>query len=94
MINSTENWRKLEVKVLDERAIDALTAVELPDRHVLDTVVLIVVDASGNTIDVLSFNDLAAALNFCGQQLSGNVLSISDTDQGQEVTCQADATAN
>jgi hypothetical protein len=69
--------------------IDALTAVELPDRHVMSPVVLVVVDVQGNTINVLSFNDLAAALNACGTQIGGNVLSISD--QGQKVTCQAGA---
>lgn len=81
------------MKTLDERVIDSLIAEELPDRHVL-AVIVVVVDASGNTIDVLSFDNLAAALNFCGQQLNGSVLSITETAQGQIVQCQADATAN
>lgn len=71
--------------------LDTLTAVELPVRHVMAPWILVVVDVHGNTINVLSFNDLAAALNACGTQIGGNVLSISH--QGQTVTCQAGAKA-
>ena len=76
------------MKTLD---IDKLTVVELPDRHVMSPVILVVVDVHGNILNVLSFSDLAAALNACGTQLGGNVLSISN--QGQSVTCQAGANA-
>jgi hypothetical protein len=69
----------------------SLAVVELPDRYVMDPWTLIVVDASGATIDVLSFDDIAAAVNFCGQQLAGTVLSIDLL--AQEVTCEADAGA-
>jgi hypothetical protein len=74
-----------------KRTLDhtALTAVELPDRHVMSPWVLVVVDVHGNTINVLSFNDLAAAVNACGQQIGGNVLSISK--QTQTVVCKAQA---
>lgn len=64
---------------------DALTAVELPDRHVM-SVSLVYVDVSHNIVNVLSFNDIAAAVNACG---SANVLSIS----GNVVYCRASALA-
>jgi hypothetical protein len=73
-------------QVLD---LHSLAAVELPDRHVMSPVVLVVVDVQGNTINVLSFNDIAAAVNACGQQFGGNVLSIDV--QTQRVVCQAQA---
>ena len=71
--------------------IDELTAVELPDRHVMSPVILIVVDIHGNTLNVLTFNDIDTALNFCGQQLGGTVLSTSSSGNGQTVTCTANA---
>lgn len=67
--------------------IDAQTAVELPDRHVMSPVVLVVVNANGNVINVLSFNNIAAAINACGQQIGGSVLGIGGN--GQYVTCKA-----
>ncbi len=80
-------------KLLEYNDIDSLTAVELPDRNVV-TVCLLIVDASGNTLNVLSFNDIATAVNVCGQQINATVLSIfTGTDQTQWVDCQAWALA-
>jgi hypothetical protein len=73
-------------KMLDH---STLTAVELPERHVMSPWSLVVVDIHGNTINVLSFNDVAAAVNACGLQIGGNVLSINV--QTQTVTCRATA---
>lgn len=73
-------------KTLDRRSV---TAVELPERHVMNPWTLVYVDASGNTIDVLSFNDIETAVNVCGTQLGGTVLSIDLI--AQKVVCQANA---
>ncbi len=68
-------------KMLDQKAIESLSAVELPDRHVMSPFIVIWVDIHGNTVNVLSFNDLETALNACGN----NVLSVV----GQSVYCKA-----
>jgi hypothetical protein len=83
---NTTIWEEAHVKkVLDERAIDRLTAVELPDRYVMSPFIVIWVDIHDNVVNVASFNDLAAALNACGN----NLLSIV----AQVVYCRADAEA-
>lgn len=65
--------------------IEMQTAVELPDRHVMSPFIVVVLDANGNTINVLDANSLATALSICGTQIGGNVLSVS----GQAVYCKA-----
>lgn len=70
--------------------IDTLTAVELPERHVMAWIV-VVLDVNHNVVNVLSFNDIAAALNACGIQVGGVVVGINQ--QTQTVTCQSSAQA-
>lgn len=70
--------------------IEMQTAVELPDRHVMSPFIVVVLNANGNTINVLNANDLATALTICGTQVGGNVLSVSH----QTVFCEAPASAH
>jgi hypothetical protein len=75
-------------QLLDDSALDALTAVELPDRNLVCDCgcALIVVDFSGWTINVLSFNDIESAIGFCVQFLNGSVISVDDVEN--TVVCE------
>ena len=73
-------------KRLDDSAIDALTAIDLPDRNMLSDcggIFVIWLDALNNW-NVDSFNSYQEAINYC-TQINGNVVQVGTYDPTQTV---------